>query len=259
MPIWVLVLLALAAFLTSIVSAILGMAGGVMLLAVMLVFLSHSEAIPTHATVQIASNGTRLLAFIRNVDREAFARFAIGVVPGGAIGLWLLWALGEPDESEPYLKALIGAYILAATFIGKPPGGQKIPGKWWDFPLMGLAAGSAALTVGAVGPLIAPLFARRDFVKERLIATKAICQLSTHVMKIPAFLVLRDLNVSQLGLLAAVMVVMVVPGTLLGKRVLVRHVSEHQFRVWFRVALTLAGSKVLIVDGLIPIANRWSD
>lgn len=251
------VILIATAFVTSIISAILGMAGGVMLLAVMLTFLSHSEAIPTHAAVQIASNGTRAAAFFGNVDRGAFARFLVGVIPGGAVGLWLLWALGEPGDSEPYLKSLVGGYILLATWMprkGAKDPGEKGPsrGTAYDFPVIGLLAGTAALTVGAVGPLIAPVFARHDFVKERLIATKAVCQLTTHVMKIPAFVLLRDLEVGRLGLLAVAMMAVVIPGTLVGKRLLVG-VTDNAFRIAFRCALTLAGAKVLIADGLWPL------
>jgi uncharacterized membrane protein YfcA len=254
MPVWVFVILALAALITSMISAILGMAGGMLMLATMLCFMSHGDAIPTHAAVQIASNGTRALAFVKNVDRGTFARYFSGLVPGMAVGMVLLWALGEPEASEPYLKTLIGVFILVATYFPKGKFGGSSTGVWWDFPLMGLVAGTAALTVGAVGPLIAPLFARRDFVKERLIATKAVCQLATHLLKIPAFIWLRDLNIPQLGTLAVVLVVMVIPGTLIGKRI-VTHVHERHFRVAFRAALTVAGLKVLIIDGLrnLPI------
>ncbi len=250
MSAWVLGTLAIVALITSIISAILGMAGGVMLLAVMMCFLTHAESIPTHAAVQIASNGTRVMAFARHIDRSAFVRFLFGVVPGATIGLLLLWSLGQMGGSEPYLKTLIGCYIVSSTFIPRGGANGHKTGTWWDFPLMGLVAGVAALTVGAVGPLIAPLFARRDFTKERLIATKAVCQLSIHVFKIPAFILMRQLDLSKLGLLAAIMIVVVIPGTLIGKR-LQQRVSESQFRIAFRVALILAGLKVLVVDGLM--------
>ncbi len=245
--------LGVVALATSMVSAILGMGGGITLLAVMLCFMSHAEAIPTHAAVQIASNGTRVFAFRKHIDVKALTRFAIGVIPGGAIGAFLLWWLGQPESSEPYLKTLIGAFILASTFIPKPKAGHEHRSHWWDFPLMGLAAGTAALTVGAVGPLIAPLFARLNFVKERLIATKATCQLLTHFMKIPAFLLLRDLELSRLGILASIMILTVIPGTLIGKRIL-KGVSDRYFRIGYRVALTLAGTKVLLIDGVM----QWS-
>jgi len=246
------VVLAIAALLTSIVSGILGMAGGMMLLAVMLSFMTHAEAIPTHAAVQMASNGTRALAFLPHVDGSAFGRFLLGVLPGGTIGVLLLWWLGELGRGEPYLKCLVGAYILLASWISVPKPDHTNRGTWWDFPLLGLVAGTAALTVGAVGPLIAPLFARRDFVKERLIATKAVCQLATHVVKIPAFIFVRDIPVGKLGLLALVMIAMVIPGTLIGKRILTG-ITPQAFRIAFRVALTVAGLKVLIIDGLWPI------
>ncbi len=267
-------ILAVVALLTSIISAILGMGGGIMLLAVMLSFMPHADAIPTHAAVQIASNGTRVLAFIKNVDRPALSRFVLGVVPGSAVGMLLLWLLGEPDQSEPYLKTLIGAFILFLTFArrkSKPtpdpkgagipnnPAGALAPGGGHGasskgFAAVGFVAGTAALTVGAVGPLIAPMFARRGFAKERLIATKAVCQLTTHILKIPAFLLVRDLDVPRLGGLALLMICMVIPGTLIGKRLLTG-VSERHFVIAYRVALTIAGMKVLIIDGLrnLPI------
>jgi uncharacterized membrane protein YfcA len=267
-------ILAVVALITSIISGILGMGGGMMLLATMFCFMPHADAIPTHAAVQIASNGTRVMAFLKNVDGSAFVRFVLGAIPGSGVGMLLLWLLGEPEQSEPYLKTLIGAFILFLTFAprknvqsrdrkgaectsdhkGPAVSDDREGAAWWGFPATGFAAGTAALTVGAVGPLIAPVFARRDFVKERLIATKAVCQLTTHVMKIPAFLLIRDLDVPRLGGLALVMICMVIPGTLIGKRVLT-HVSERHFIIAYRIALTFAGLKVLIFDGLrnLPI------
>jgi len=246
------VVLGIAALLTSALSAVLGMAGGVLLLSIMLSFMSHGEAIPTHAAVQMFSNGTRVLVFIRDVDRRAFVQFIAGVIPGGAIGFIVLWTMGEPRASEPYLKAFVGLYVLAATWMPRPHRRQPAAHRWWWVPAGGVLAGAAALTVGAVGPLIAPVFLRADFTKERLIATKACCQLATHVVKIPTFLLLRDLPVTRLGLLALVMIVMVIPGTILGKRVL-GHIPEHLFQIMFRMALTIAGLKVLFVDGLKAI------
>lgn len=243
------VVLAIAALLTSMLSAILGMGGGIMLLATMLCFLTHADSIPTHAAVQIASNGTRVMAFMENVDWRALGRFVTGAVPGAAVGMLLLWVLGQPEQSEPYLKTLIGAFILVATFLPKPKGDGAHRERWFDFPAIGLFAGVAALTVGAIGPLIAPIFARRGFAKERLIATKAICQLVIHTLKIPAFLLVRDLDLSRLGTLALVMICMVIPGTLLGKR-MVKRVSDRHFKIAYRVALTVAGAKVLLWDGV---------
>lgn len=236
------------AFVTAVLSGFLGMGGGMLLLATLLCFLPHAEAIPTHAAVQLASNGTRIAAFLRAVDWPTIGRFLTGALPGGALGLALLVWLGPSKGSEPYLKMAVGAYILLAAFL--PQGSRSSTnGSRWDFPALGLVAGTAALTVGAVGPLIAPMFARRGFVKERLIATKATCQIILHGVKIPAFLWLRDFDYAELTRVTAAMIVVVVPGTLLGKRLL-KHVSEANFRWMYRSALTVAGLKVLLWDGV---------
>jgi len=174
-------------------------------------------------------------------------------VPGAAIGGLLLWLLGSPDQSEPYLKMAVGVYIVLSLVVplrlakSGQAGGRT-------FTLVGLVAGVAALTLGAIGPLIAPVFARHGFVKERLIATKAVCQAIMHLLKLPAFLVLRDLDVQRLGLLAVVMVVMVIPGTLLGKRLL-QYVSEQHFILLYRAALLLAAGKLVLIDGVWKVWN----
>lgn len=230
------------------ISAILGMAGGVLLLATLFCFLPHGEAIPTHAAVQIVSNSTRVATLLGHVDWRTVGRFCLGAMPGMLIGTYLLWALGDPGRSEPYLKTIVGAYILMLTFL--PSGNSRSTAMtWWDFPLVGLFAGAAALTIGAMGPLIAPLFARRAFVKERLVATKAVCQAIVHVTKIPAFLWLRTIDYGKLSTLTVLMIVMVIPGTLIGRRLLT-HVSDALFVRLYRVALVVAGLKILVYDGL---------
>lgn len=256
-------LLTVVAFATAAVSAILGMGGGILLLATMFCFMAHADAIPTHAAVQLVSNSTRILAYLGSVDWSVFRRFVLGSVPGSLVAVGLITAMGRLDNSEPYLKTLIGVYILVATHLPKNEAATSA-GTWWDWPLMGLVAGSAAILVGAAGPLIAPLFARRAFVKERLIATKATCQMFLHLAKIPAFVYIRyaaahgeqlmfsKFQFRDLGLLAALMAVATIPGTLFGKRLL-HHVSERAFIVFFKAALTLAGLKTLLIDGLYPL------
>jgi uncharacterized membrane protein YfcA len=246
-----LVVLTLVAFLTATISGIIGMGGGTLLLAAMFCFLSHGEAVPLHAAVQLVSNGSRLVVFFKSVDWPIVGRFALGMVPGVILAGVILWSLGRPGRSEPYLKILVGAYILALTFLPRPQQAATA-GTRRGFTLLGLVAGTAGLTVGAIGPIIAPLFARRGLVQERLIATKATCQMSTHLLKISAFWLLGRIEFAKFSALLLAMAGVTVLGTLLGKRIL-KDLSPQLFIRLYQIALTLAGLKVLIFDGLLQL------
>lgn len=290
MPLLIPSILTLASLITATISGIIGMGGGILLLAIMFCFLPFDQAIPLHAAVQFVTHITRILAFFRHVDWKTVRRYLLGALPGCALAGLILWSLGEPGRAEPWLKIAIGLYILAATFLphtqslnGLPPPARAAgvpggpareppnaptshddepprverpprvtnvsPARRYDFTLLGLVTGTAALTVGAVGPLIAPLFARRGFVKQRLIATKAVCGMGTHALKIVAFSLLGTIEFTRFSALLAAMWVAVILGTFLGKRILTQ-VSERGFVRLYRLALTVAGLKVLLIDGL---------
>ena len=254
--------LALAAFATSIISGIIGMGGGILLLATMLSFLSHAETIPAHGAVQLVSNGTRLLVFLRHIDVRTVLRFAAGALPGSIIGgLLLVWLRKDHiDTTEPYFKIAIGLYVLITTFrpiAKRPASNESAPPRISTFTLLGGLAGVLGLTIGAIGPLIAPAFLHAGFVKERMIATKAVCQMIIHVLKVPIFLASGLVDYTKLGQLIVVMSLMVIPGTLIGKKILKR-VDERAFVTLFKLAMLLAGLKVLMYDGfykLLTAAN----
>ncbi|MDH3212584.1 MAG: hypothetical protein OEM05_08875, partial [Myxococcales bacterium] len=69
MELFELSVLCAAALATSVLSAIVGMAGGITLLSVMLLFLEPLVAIPLHGVIQLVSNATRTAIQRRHVDR----------------------------------------------------------------------------------------------------------------------------------------------------------------------------------------------
>ena len=251
--------LALAAFVTSIISGIIGMGGGILLLATMLSFLSHAETIPAHGAVQLVSNGTRLLVFLRHVDVKTVLRFAAGALPGSIVGgLLLVWLRKDHiDSTEPYFKIAIGLYVLITTFrpiAKRPASNESAMPRISMFTLFGGLAGVLGLTIGAIGPLIAPAFLHAGFVKERMIATKAVCQMIIHLLKVPIFLASGLVDYAKLGQLIVVMSLMVIPGTLIGKKILAR-VDEQAFVTLFKLAMLLAGLKVLLYDGFYKLLS----
>lgn len=255
-----LIVLAVAAFVTSIISGILGMGGGILLLAVVFSFLPHAEAVPAHGAVQLVAHLTRLAAFTQHVDWKAIRRFVAGALPGSVVGALLVFWLRQDnlEASEPYFKIAVGLYILVMTFrptMGRSQtAGADDPRRGRAFTLFGFLGGVLGLTMGAVGPLIAPLFIRGGYVKERLVATKTVCEACIHLLKIPLYLLTGFVDYRKLTGVIAVMAVMVIPGTLIGKRILSR-VDERMFVLLFKAAMLLAGGKVLFCDGLYKLLS----
>jgi uncharacterized membrane protein YfcA len=226
--------LAALAFATSALSAIVGMAGGIILLSSMLLILDPLVALPIHAVIQLASNGSRSLVQRKHVRWPLVWRYAVLLLPAGYVAL--LFARGiQPD----HLKAAIGVFVLIATWkrgwltFGVRPGAEHASR---TFFLLGGAAGALNVVVGAVGPMIAPFFLGIGLERRAIIGTKAICQMIGHIIKIILFGAAGFLFAGYLGFYAMA-IPAVFAGTWVGSRLLDK-VDEKQFTILFKTALT---------------------
>ncbi len=243
-----LAVLALAAFLSSLLSAVVGMAGGIVLLATMLLFLEPLVAIPVHGVVQLVSNGSR--AWLQRVHVEPWIvwRYALLLLPAGWLGLEI--ARGLPPAG---LSALIGVFVLFATWL---PGAVLLgthpersgPGR--RFVVLGGVAGLLNTTIGAIGPLIAPFFLNLGLTRFQLVGTKAACQLLGHLAKIAIFGIAGFAFGAHWTLLL-VLCVLVVVGTAVGTRLLHR-VNERGFVVLYKSVLTAIAVYLVVRSGIEP-------
>jgi uncharacterized membrane protein YfcA len=210
-----LVLLAIAAFMTSTLSGIIGMGGGMTLLGIMTLLLPAPLVVPIHGIVQLGSNTTRTLLFFKHVRWNIFAVYA----PGLIVGLGAATTVYTGTKMA-WFKPAIGIFLLGYLAWRRFKPAPVRPPTWSYLPL-GVFTGFLALFVGATGPFLAPFFLRDDFAKEEIIATKAICQTIAHILKIPAFLAIGfayDAHVAEMG----VLLLMVILGTMTGKRLLAK-------------------------------------
>src|SRR5438105_14625127 len=76
----VLALLAVSALVTSFISGILGMAGGMILMGILLAVLPLPVAMMLHGITQLASNAWRALLWRREVDWRIFRGYLYGAV-----------------------------------------------------------------------------------------------------------------------------------------------------------------------------------
>lgn len=235
------------AFATAVLSAIVGMAGGIILLSIMLLYFDPLVAIPLHGVVQLVSNSTRAVVQRRHVDWGIVARYGVLLLPMGFLGLLLARAL-PPDGG----RLAIGLFVLVATWapgallLGTHPD-RSDPHR--RFLVLGGVVGFVNVTVGATGPLIAPFFLNLGLSRQGVVGSKAACQSLGHLAKLVVFGVVGfaylDWALPLLSLSLAV-----IAGTWAGSHVLER-VNERTFMILFKTVLTLVAVR-LVLSSLLP-------
>lgn len=233
-------LLVLASFFTSGLTAAFGLGGGVALLALMAQGLPVAALIPVHGVAQLGSNLGRAAVQRAHVDRPTVLWFTLGSLAGVALGAMLVVTLPEAA-----LRIALALFILWATFGRRP----TISGRG-STPLLlggGLVASFASMFFGATGPITMAFLATRGLVKKALVATHAGTMVLQHSMKIAAFGLLGFAYLAWVPLLGAI-VAAGFAGTLAGSRLLDR-MPDRWFGLGFKILMSLLALD-LLVDGL---------
>jgi len=232
-----LLILIIAALLTSVLSGATGMGGGVILLAVMALVVDTAYVVPLHGAVQFFSNGFRTFLFFKHTHWRLFTSYATGLLPGAFLGINVYQHLDE------YVVALLmGVFILLITWMPKLRNERK--DSILIFIPVGIVSGVISIFFGATGPFLAPFFVRKDILKEELIATKAACQTLAHIVKIPLFATI-GFNIFKFWPTLLFLCAAVMCGTYLGKK-LVGKMTDKQFKGIIKWLLTAVSIKMII-------------
>jgi uncharacterized protein len=237
MSLYIVILLTVAAFLTSIISATIGMAGGIVLLSFMTFFMELQNIVPVHGMVQLVSNISRTVSLRKFVFMPIVYPTLIGLPIGTYISTQLITSI----ENKEIFYFLISGLIFYTLFKPKKLPALKIP--YWGFGILAVVQGILGPLVGATGPAIAAFYLRDDLNKEQMVATKAINQTFGHALKIPAFIYL-GFDYLAFGMLTLLMCGAVIFGTQFGVKIL-HKIDEKTFRMIFRAALFVAAMRVL--------------
>jgi uncharacterized membrane protein YfcA len=219
---------------TALLSGVFGMAGGLILVGVLVVIMPLPQAMVLHAVTQMASNGWRALLWRQHIAwKTAFASFAGSLV---SLGLWSVW-LYVPDKAVALLLLGCSPFIVRAipdSVLPRTLGpGQMLGGSVVCMMLM--------LVTGVTGPLLDTLFLRSPLQRKEIIATKAACQLFSHALKLVYFGTLIEQSGSVEPWFLAIAVASSMIGTSLGK-LLLEKLSDKQFRAWSnRIITVIAG------------------
>ena len=244
-----------SAFITSSISAVLGMGGGIILLGIMALIIPEGYfVIALHGVVQLISNITRCFVFRRHIRSDIVYQFLPGAVLGLSLSALIILSMisffhveSAKDIKVDFLKPLIGIFILWFLF-GKR---HKIKTEQPSFFGVGAISGICTVFIGATGPLIAPFFLKGKLTKENIIANKAICQAINHIGKMPIFILFFDFNYFSKMYVLVPLIIAVFVGTNIGKQI-IQFIPEIIFRALFKGALTIIAFK-LIADEVFPL------
>lgn len=228
--------LVVASFFTSALTAAFGVGGGIAMLALMGIVMPVAVLIPVHGVVQLGSNTGRAVHQRAHIRWPLFGPFVIGAIVGSLIGGAVVVEL--PDA---FLKIVLALFVITVTW-------TKIPG-FDRLTHAGIVAGGAVIGLvtmflGATGPMIAA-FLNQAITDDRkaVVATHAMLMVVLHTLKIAVFGALGFAFARWVPLLAA-MIATGYAGTIYGLRLLDR-MPEERFRWWFKVLLTVLALDLL--------------
>ena len=219
---------------TAFLSGIFGMAGGLILIGVLLVVFPLPTAMVLHAVTQMASNGWRAALWFRHIVWKSMACYVAGCVVSA--GLWSI-TLYVPDKAMALLLLGLSPFIIRAIpdrILPRSFGPVQVAAT-------GLVSMMLMLLTGVTGPLLDTMFLRSPLERRQIIATKAACQVFGHGFKLIYFGAL----IEQVGQVEpwflAIAVTSSIIGTSLGK-LLLEKLSDAQFRIWSNRLITALAS-----------------
>jgi len=228
------------AFFSSTLAAVMGMGGGILLIAAMPGFVPAAAILPLHALTQLASNGTRAAFGWRHLDFSLVPAVTLGAIGGAWLGAGVYQSL-----NMDWLPAVIGVLILLVTWVPLP----QVPGAGQASLLaLGFYQTGLGMLAGATGPLGAAVLLRRNSERDWLVVNTALYMTLNHLLRLGAF-VLIGFSFAPWLWLAVAMIVAVTLGSWVGTR-LRPHIPQVDFRRLFRLLVTLLALRMMLLPWL---------
>ncbi|PLY09076.1 MAG: hypothetical protein C0626_08680 [Arcobacter sp.] len=230
------IILGLITFLTSTVAGVVGIGGGMMLIAILPSFLPLNALIPVHGLTQMSSNFSRAVFGYKDVKLEVIPKFLFGSLLGIALFASILYFI-----SLDYVPLFIGVYILLSLWSKKF--NEKIK-RYESYFLAGFFQTGLSIVVGATGPLTMTLLLKDYDNKDIVVATGAALMSITHTLKVFAFMFFCFVFFDYIGILLA-MILGAVLGSWTGTK-LRDKIDGKKFIMFLKVLLSILAIKVIV-------------
>jgi uncharacterized membrane protein YfcA len=233
---------ALLVLFTSFLSGIFGMAGGMILMGVLLLMMPVAGAMVLQSAVQLTSNGWRAILWRAHTEWRIVGRFAIGAALAFCAFLAIQFV---PSRGMVLLMLGLSPFVALLLPVQLAPQAQAR----WGAELCGFVCQILQMLSGVTGPILDIFFVRSTMDRRKVIATKATCQVLGHGSRLLYFGGIMSQGTVELHpLLWVVLLGCAIGGTSISRAVLER-MSDMQFRRATRAIVLVVGT-VYLVQGI---------
>ena len=229
-------MLGLLTFFTSTVAGVVGIGGGMMLIAILPSFLPLNALIPVHGLTQMSSNFSRAVFGYKDVQYAVIPNFLLGSI----VGIGIFAAIINFISLE-YVPLFIGAYILLSLWSAKF--NEKIK-KFENYYIIGFFQTGLSIVVGATGPLTMTLLLKDYGDKDKVVATGAALMSITHILKVFVFMYFGFVFFDYIGIIVA-MIIGAVAGSWAGTK-LRDKIDGKKFTMILKVLLSALAIKLIV-------------
>ena len=235
------VLIACTIISTSFISGLFGMAGGMILVGVLLIYFDVATGMVIFSIIQFVANGWRAVLWWRFVLWRIFFVYVAGAVLSFAI---MRYVAIVPGKAAVYLG--LGAMPFAIELLPKD---VRPNIEWRGVPFITGVLTTVIQLLTGVGGLFLDIFFQKSMLdRKTTVATKAACHTFGHVFRFGYFAPLGGMSDALPLWAIGGAVVLAVTSTALAPLVLNR-MTDHGFRRWTRVLIFAVGATYLARAG----------
>lgn len=226
------------------------MAGGMVLMFILISVLPVSSAMMLHAATQLTANGSRALMLREHILWHLLPLYLLGSATAVAIATYLV-LIPEPE----WVLILIGLFAWAGQW------SQHLRGLNVTNPITTVSCGFtvtfAQLIAGAAGPLLDLFYLNSGLGRESVVANKALTQTIGHGLRIVYYGLLINVNSELVWWIFPLAIVAAIAGTGTGVGILRRWHDVGFQHVSRQIILTIAticiirGTYMLLPEGFV--------
>jgi len=219
----------LLSFLTSLLTSIFSVGGGLIMLVALAQSFSPGTLIPLHGAIQLSNNLSRTFVYKEFFNWSLIQNILISTVFGAFGGILLFGNL-----SEEILIWLIAATILFFTWAPLDNFILSVMRNDW---FCGFISGFAGIFIGANGPLVTAYMRTKNLSPEVLVANHGAVMIFQHTIKIILFIYFFSFSLKEYILFIFILAIAGYAGAVIGKR-LISKISYDSFNIFLKLLLS---------------------